>query len=152
MSVDVKDVVGRLLNMQRFQIWTGVNQPWEDEVIGRNELQGSYVLPHVGYVGGLLGQRHMEFTSNAVGQRHLLDTGEHVLQVGHHLVDRHLHLVLVLHRHRFNVVQAEFFQVKSLTGLVLHHRRTITTIVNLIKDPRTKSQILQSYLDKQEIN
>ena len=148
LSVDVKDVIGWLLNMQSFQIWTGVDQPWEDEVVSRNELQGGDVLPHVGYVGGLLGQRHVEFTSNAVGQRHLLDTGEHVLQVGHHLVDGHLHLILVLHRHRFHVVQAEFFQVKSLTGLVLHHRRTITTVVNLVKNASTKPQILQSCFQK----
>ena len=38
LSVDVKDVIGGLLNVQRFQVGARVHQPRENEVVGRNEL------------------------------------------------------------------------------------------------------------------
>ena len=83
----------------------------------------------------------MKFASNAIGQRHLAGFWENVFQVAHDFVDGDLDLIFVLNRHIFHVVQSHFFEAKQLTSLVLHHRRTITRVVDLIQNARAEFQV-----------
>ena len=45
LSINGKHIVSWFLNVQRLQIGTRINQPGENEVIRRNELQSVNMLP-----------------------------------------------------------------------------------------------------------
>jgi len=55
--VQVEQVVRGFFNPQTFQTGTRIDEPREGEVVSGDEFQRVYVLPHVGDVRGVLGQR-----------------------------------------------------------------------------------------------
>ena len=144
LSIYVENIVGRLLNVQRLQVGAGVDQPGENEVVGGNQLQSVDVLTHVRDIRGLLRQRHVELAGDAVGQGHLFGLWEHVAQVRGHLVDGHLHLVLVLHRHRFHAGQRHLLQVECFAVVGLHHGVAIAAVVNFVENSRAESKIFET--------
>ncbi len=115
LRVDIKQLVSGLLNVQRLQIGAGINQPWEDEVIRRDELQRVDVLPHVSDVGRLLRQRHVKLASDAISQGHLSSIGKDMPQIRHDFVNGDLHLVFVFHRHAFHMIEGHIFQPEHFT-------------------------------------
>ena len=60
LSVNVEDIVRWLFNIERLQVGTGVHQTRKDKVVGRDEFQRMNMLSHIGNVGWLLRQCHME--------------------------------------------------------------------------------------------
>lgn len=144
LSVNIEDVIGGLLNVQGFKIGTRIDQPRKNEVVGGNELEGVDVLSHIGDISRLLRKRNVELASYTIGEGDLFSPLKDVFEVGHHLIDRHLDLVFVFNPDRFYMIKSNIFQTCPITGFVLHHRGTITTIIDLVENTSAKSKVSQT--------